>query len=46
MSDIESSSLGTVVPLNAGAAVPRVSFDRRELQAILQLYGRMVAAVH
>lgn len=44
MSDIESSSLGTVVPLNAGAAVPRVSFDRCELQAILQLYGRMVAA--
>lgn len=44
MSDIETSSIGTVVPLNAGAAAPRVSFDRRELQAILQLYGRMVAA--
>lgn len=43
MSDIETSSIGTVVPLNAGAAA-RVSFDRRELQSILQLYGRMVAA--
>lgn len=44
MSDIETSSIGTVVPLNAGAAAARVSFDRRELQSILQLYGRMVAA--
>lgn len=44
MSDIESSFAGTVVPLNAGAAAPRVSFDRRELQQILQLYGRMVSA--
>jgi hypothetical protein len=43
MSDIETSSSGTVVPLNAGAP-PRVSFDRRELQQILQLYGRMVSA--
>lgn len=44
MSDSETSSPGAVVPLNAGAAAPRVSFDRRELQQILQLYGRMVAA--
>ncbi len=44
MSDVESSPSGTVVPLNAGAAAPRVSFDRRELQQILQLYGRMVSA--
>ncbi|MGQ3356157.1 MAG: DUF2794 domain-containing protein [Phreatobacter sp.] len=44
MSDMDSRSPGTVIPLNAGASPPRVSFDRRELQAILQLYGRMVAA--
>lgn len=44
MSDVETSHSGTVVQLNAGAAVARVSFDRRELQQILQLYGRMVAA--
>lgn len=44
MSDIETSPAGAVVPLNAGAAPPRVSFDRRELQQILQLYGRMVSA--
>lgn len=44
MSDAETSSIGTVVPLDAGAAARKVSFDRRELQQILQLYGRMVAA--
>lgn len=44
MSDSEPRITGTVVPLNVGAAPSRVSFDRRELQAILQLYGRMVAA--
>ncbi|AVO46560.1 DUF2794 domain-containing protein [Phreatobacter cathodiphilus] len=44
MSDMDSRIPGTVIPLNAGASPPRVSFDRRELQAILQLYGRMVAA--
>ena len=44
MSDLDTSPAGTVVALNAGAAPPRVSFDRRELQQILQLYGRMVAA--
>lgn len=27
-----------------GVAMPQVSFDRRELSAILGLYGRMVAA--
>ncbi|WP_439572398.1 DUF2794 domain-containing protein [Phreatobacter sp.] len=45
MSDPDASQSGTVVPLNAGAAaLPKVSFDRRELQQILQLYGRMVSA--
>lgn len=44
MYDSEPRITGTVVPLNAGATPSRVSFDRRELQAILQLYGRMVAA--
>ena len=44
MSDAETSYQGTVVPLNAGAAAPRVAFDRRELDEILNLYGRMVAA--
>ena len=44
MSDLDTSPAGTVVSLNAGAAPARVSFDRRELQQILQLYGRMVAA--
>ncbi len=33
MSDMDSRSPGTVIPLNAGASPPRVSFDRRELQA-------------
>ena len=31
-------------PPAIGGAVPQVSFDRRELQDILNLYGRMVAA--
>ena len=44
MSDTDTSSSGTVVPLNAGASPAKVSFDRRELQQILQLYGRMVSA--
>lgn len=44
MSDTETSQAGTVVPLNAGAAqAARVTFDRRELDTILRLYGRMVA---
>ncbi|MFC3695431.1 DUF2794 domain-containing protein [Chenggangzhangella methanolivorans] len=31
-------------PLQSSAAVSQVSFDRRELQDLLTLYGRMVAA--
>lgn len=44
MSDIEPSSSGAVVPLNAGAPPQRTAFDRRDLEIILRLYGRMVAA--
>ena len=41
---VSITQYGSTRSLNAGAAPPRVSFDRRELQQILQLYGRMVAA--
>jgi Protein of unknown function (DUF2794) len=44
MSDVETSPQGTVVALNAGASASRIAFDRRELDDILNLYGRMVAA--
>lgn len=44
MSDAETSSQGAVVLLNAGASTSRIAFDRRELDDILNLYGRMVAA--
>jgi len=39
--------MGVVTPFPAGAArVEQVAFDRQELQRILDLYGRMVAAGH
>ncbi|MFG1295768.1 DUF2794 domain-containing protein [Xanthobacter variabilis] len=40
MGDIEPISLARVTP---PAAAVRVTFDRRELDRILDLYGRMVA---
>ncbi|MEI8147244.1 MAG: DUF2794 domain-containing protein [Alphaproteobacteria bacterium] len=44
MSDPETSSPGTVVPLPSGVSSPqRVFFDRAELDALLWLYGRMVS---
>jgi hypothetical protein len=44
MSDMEPCSTGAVVHLNAGAQSQRTAFDRRDLEVILRLYGRMVAA--
>jgi len=39
--------MGVVTPFPAGATrVQQVAFDRLELQRILDLYGRMVAAGH
>ncbi|WP_164931316.1 DUF2794 domain-containing protein [Erythrobacter sp. HKB08] len=42
-SGMGGSPLGTVVPFPGGKA-GQVGFDREELQRILDLYGRMVAA--
>lgn len=44
MSESDASSSGAVVPLTPAPVPPRVTFDRRELDEILNVYGRMVAA--
>lgn len=36
-------SAGSVVPFPIAAATPQVTFDRQELRAIFNLYGRQVA---
>lgn len=42
--DSRSGEWTKVTPFPAKPPVPLVAFDRRELQAIMGLYGRMVAA--
>jgi hypothetical protein len=42
--DSPASVLGAVAPFPAQKAPPIVAFDRHELQIIMGLYGRMVAA--
>lgn len=44
MSDIEPISLHAAGGAGAAKPRPQVSFDRRELDTILRLYGTMVAA--
>ena len=40
----ERGSAGRVVPFPSGAQAAQVTFNRDELRAILNVYGRMVAS--